>query len=68
MLLLLTTSMEDLTDTMTGYVWQFALRTFNFFDQSTKWERELKNNKLRKTFAYICLIFVQDENQDKLMQ
>ena len=28
----------------------------------------LKNNKLWKEFVYICLLFVQDENQEILMQ
>ena len=31
-------------------------------------ERVLKNNKLWKTFVYIFLLYVQDENQDMLMQ
>ena len=37
-------------------------------DQLRKRERVLINNKLWKTFAYICLLYVQDENQDMLMR
>ena len=31
-------------------------------------ERVLKNNKLWRTCAYICLLYIQDRNQDMLMQ
>ena len=34
----------------------------------TKREQMLENNQLWKTFVYICLLYVQDENQDMLMQ
>ena len=33
-----------------------------------KKEHMLKNNKLWQTFVCICLLFVEDENQDMLMQ
>ena len=49
-------------------VWEFALCTFNLHDQSTKRERVLKKQVTFKKFVYICLIFVQDENQEMLMQ
>ena len=49
-------------------VWEFALYTFNLSYKPTKREPVLKNNKLMKTFVYICLLYVQDENQDMLMQ
>ena len=63
MLLLLAISVENLT----GYnniLWQFALCTFNLPDQPTKSERVLKNNQP----VFVCLLYVQDENQDMLMQ
>ena len=63
MLLLLTMSVENFT----GYnniVWQFALCTFNLLDQSTKREQVLKDNKR----VYVCLLFVQDEDKNMLMQ
>ena len=41
-----------------------VLCTFNLPDQPTKRECMLKNNKL----VYVCLLFVQHENQDMLMQ
>ena len=47
-----------------GNVWQFALCTFNLRHQPTKRERVLENTKLWKTFAYICLLCVQDDNQN----
>ena len=31
-------------------------------------QRMLKSNKFSKTFAHICLLYIQDENQDMLMQ
>ena len=40
----------------------------NLGDHPIKWEHKLKNNRLWKAFVHICLLFVQDENQDKLMQ
>ena len=46
----------------TGYidiVWQFAL---------CKERTRAKNNKLWQTFVCICLLFVEDENKDMLMQ
>ena len=46
---------------------ELALCTFNLRDQQTKRERMLKNNKLWKTFVYICLLYVHDESQDMLM-
>ena len=63
LLLFLTISVENLTE-YNNIVWQFPLCTFNLPDQPTKGQRVLKNNKL----VYICLIFVQDENQNMLMQ
>ena len=75
-MLLLRTSVENLP----GYediTRQFTLCTFNLRDQPTKRERErererrervLKNNKLWRTCAYICLLYIQDRNQDMLMQ
>ena len=56
--MLLTKSVEK----QTGYidiVWQFAL---------CKERTHAKNNKLWQTFVCICLLFVEDENQDMLMQ
>ena len=51
---------------------QFTLCTFNLRDQPTKRDREreraLKNNKLWRTCAYICLLYIQGKNQDMLMQ
>ena len=44
-----------------------ALCTFNLRDQRTKTERVLKNNIIWKTFVYICLLYVEDGNQSKLM-
>ena len=75
---MLRTSVENLP----GYediTRQFTLCTFNLRDQPTKRERErerererrervLKNNKLWRTCAYICLLYIQDRNQDMLMQ
>ena len=66
MLLLLVVFVENLT----GYddiVCEFALRTFNLRDQPTKRERVLKNTKVWKTFVYICLLYVQNENQHTLI-
>ena len=62
-----TTSVENLT-WYDDIVWQFALCTFKLYDQPTKWERVLKNSKHWKAFIYICLLFIQDEKQDMLMQ
>ena len=49
-------------------IWQFALCTFNLRDQPTNRARVLEYNKLWETFAYICLLYVHDENQDMLIQ
>ena len=48
----------------------YGLRICSLYlrDQPTKRERVLINNKLWKTFVYICLLYVQDENQDMLMR
>ena len=62
-MLLLTISVKNLTE-YNDIVLQFALCTFNLPDQPTKRERVLKNNKL----VHVCLLFVQDEDQDMLMQ
>ena len=62
MLLLFTTSAENLI-WYYDIVRQFSLCTFNLHDQPTKRELALKSNKLWKEFVYICLFFVQDENQ-----
>ena len=45
-------------------VCKFALYTFDLCDQPANEELVLKKNKLCKTFVYICLFYVQDENQD----
>ena len=66
LLLLLTVFVENLT----GYddiVCEFALCTFNLRDQRTKRELVLKNNIIWKTFVYICLRYVEDGNQSKLI-
>ena len=67
MFLMLTISAENLARD-DDIVWEFALRTFNLREQPNKRERRLKNNKVWKKLAYICLPYVQDENQDMLMQ
>ena len=67
MLLMLTISAENLARD-DDIVWEFALRTFNLREQPNKRERMLKNNKVWKKLVYICLPYVQDENQDMLMQ
>ena len=67
MLLILTISAENLARD-DDIVWEFALRTFNLREQPNKRERMLKNNKVWKKLVYICLPYVQDENQDMLMQ
>ena len=48
-------------------VCEFALCTLKLHFQPTKSERVLKS-KLWKEIVYICLIFVQDKNQEMLMQ
>ena len=66
LLLLLTVFVENLR----GYddiVCEFALCTFNLRDQRKKRERVLKNNIIWKTFVYICLRYVEDGNQSKLI-
>ena len=63
-LMLLTVFVENLT----GYddiVCEFVLCTFNLRDQRTKRERVL--NIIWKTFVYICLRYVEDRNQSKLI-
>ena len=62
-MLLLTIYLETLTG-CNDIVSQLGRGTFGLPDQRTKTERVLKNNKL----VYICLLFVQDKNQDMLMQ
>ena len=62
-MLLLTIYLETLTG-CNDIVSQLARCTFGLPDQRTKRERVLKNSKL----VYICLLFVQDKNQDMLMQ
>ena len=64
-MLLITISVENLTR-YDDIVWEIALCTFNLV--IIKAEHILKNNKLWKTFVYISLLYVQDENQDMLMQ
>ena len=51
-------SVENLTR-FDDIVWEFALCTFNLYDQPTKRERMLKN-KLWKIFEYIFLLYIQD--------
>ena len=58
-------------ENLTGYddiVCELSLCTFNLCDQPRKRERVLKNNKLWKTSVHICLLYVEDENEDMLMQ
>ena len=61
-MLLLTIYLETLTG-CNDIVSQLGRGTFGLPDQRTKTARA-KNNKL----VYICLLFVQDKNQDMLMQ
>ena len=67
MFLMLTISAENLARD-DDIVWEFSLRTFNLREQPNKRKRMLKNNKVWKKQVYICLPYVQDENQDMLMQ
>ena len=63
-MLLLWTGCEENLMGYNDIVCKFALYTFDLCDQSANEELVLKNNKLCKTFVYICLLYVQDENQD----